>query len=527
MSFNISFIVQAIDQFSPVARTISSSLDKIKKHADTAARSISNMGKGLQNAGKTAVGYLTAPIAGVGVMALKSAAQIETMSVSFETLLKSKDKADVLMKDLIKFAELTPFEMEDIGSSVRQLLGANVPLKDIIKTMSMIGDVASGANVPLTDMTHIFAKSLNKGKAQAEELNQMAERGIPIMQMLAEMAGKSTADVYKAAETGQISSDVIVAAFKKLTKEGGLFYQMAIKQSKTLGGIFSTLKDVVYFTMGDIGMAIVNAFNIKDVMSNAIRWLERMQIKMKEFIHMNPILTKWILIIVAATAVIGPFLFVLGLAFKSIGLMLFGVKALTAAIAFLTVTPLGLFITALGVLVVLAIQAYQKYEPFRECVNALGVAAWELVKAFWNFAKALLRVLNPLNILKPIFIWLYDHFDRFRELVDYLSEKFGTWPKLLTAIGNGIKSVFGGLTHDLNKSAAFLDSIETATNQRAFNPNSSIINSVIDKPKWLTSPNAAATVTVNIVDKENKVKSVESNNKGFLDLAVGKNMRNV
>jgi tape measure domain-containing protein len=521
MSFNISFIVQAIDQFSPVAQKIASGLDKIKSHAERAATSVKGVGDNLKNAGKAAMLSLTAPIAGVGIMALKSAAKIESMSVSFETLLKSKDKADVLMKDLIKFAELTPFEMEDIGSSVRQLLGANIPLQDIIKTLSMIGDVASGANVPLSDMTHIFTKSINKGKAQAEELNQMAERGIPIMQMLATMFKTTTDAIYSAAETGQISAKVIKAAFVELTKKGGLFYQMAIKQSKTLGGIFSTLKDVVEFTLGAIGMEIVNAFSLKDKMIKFISWLEKLQLKIKEFMQLNPILTKWILIILAAAAVLGPFLFMMGLLVKAVGIAVLGfsvftksalllgkaIKYLGIALRFMFFSPLGLVITAIAALVIGLVYAYHKFEPFRKIVLSITGGLVKFWKAVWG-------IINPLNILSAFGKILYNHFLPFKLLIDGITWIFKNWPAIIDKATGSFNKLTDKAGNIANIAAGAFDN---ATNSP----------SLIGAPSPVGGKNGNATVTININDKNNTVKSVETNNKKGVDLAVGKNMRNV
>jgi len=528
MAFSISFIVQAVDKFSSVARTIGKSFNYIEKKAGLAAKAIEKLNNGglsklsrqITEAGKNAFVKLTLPIGGLAAVSLTAAASLETMQVSFDTLLQSKDKGAKMMQDIMKFAQLTPFEMEDIGNSVRQLLGANVPLEEIITSLTMIADVAAGVNVPLTDMTHIIAKSKNKAKAQAEELNQMAERGIPIMQELARMSGRSTAEVYKAAEEGKITYDVILAAFKNMTKQGGMFYKMSENQSQTLTGLWSTLKDVLYFARGDIGDAIVDAFDLKKVMKDSIAWLEKMQIKMKAFIKENPNLTKFIIIIAAITSMIAPFLLALGMAVKMIQFMGIAVKVLSIAFKLMFMNPIGLAIGAVALLVLGIIYLYNKSETFRKVMNGVGIVIWAVLEGIWGLAKALFKILNPLNILVTIGKFLYNNFYPFKCLVDSIAAIFNNWPNIidkvvasLNKLGNIIKPFFDNAA----KNIALMPAAAPGASSSAIS-NKSTFERVTGVNK------STASVNININDKNNNVKSVDYYNKGFSQMSVGKNM---
>ena len=97
-------------------------------------------------------------------------------------------------------------------------------------------------------MAQIYGKTMAKGKAQTEELNQMSERGVPIIRALVDLAARygntmSKADVYKAAERGQISYEVMDEALQLLTSDGEVFNNQMAKQSETLTGLASTVKD--------------------------------------------------------------------------------------------------------------------------------------------------------------------------------------------------------------------------------------------------------------------------------------------
>ena len=63
-------------------------------------------------------------------------------------------------------------------------------------------------------MGSIFNKVATSGIAQAEELNQLADRGIPIFQLLADEMGVTAQEVKKLASDGQVSTDIFLAAIE-------------------------------------------------------------------------------------------------------------------------------------------------------------------------------------------------------------------------------------------------------------------------------------------------------------------------
>jgi tape measure domain-containing protein len=226
MSFNVSFIIKAVDSFSAPMQAVKNSLASVKAKVDQVGQSLDKAGRKMRNFGGGMTVGVTAPIIAAGVMAIKTAGDIESMGIAFETMLGSQEKANKLMKDLIDYAAKTPFEMPEIGQAARTLLAFNVSAENILPTLSRLGDIAAGANIPMNDLALIFGKVLSKGKLQAEELNQMSERGIPIMSFLEKQLGKSKAEIYKMGEQGKISAKFVVDAFAAMTSEGGLFFKM-------------------------------------------------------------------------------------------------------------------------------------------------------------------------------------------------------------------------------------------------------------------------------------------------------------
>jgi tape measure domain-containing protein len=188
---------------------------------------------------------------------------MEQTKVAFSTFMGDAEAANTLIGQLNEFANITPFDNAEVLKSGQMLLSAGLAGDEVTESLRMIGDVASGVAMPLEDLSQIYMKAMNKGKLQAEELNQMSERGIPLMQELARMTGKSKGEIYKLAETGAITSDIVQQAFQNMTGAGGMYHNMMDKQSKTVGGRFSTLigkLQTIGIAIGEALLPVIGAF---------------------------------------------------------------------------------------------------------------------------------------------------------------------------------------------------------------------------------------------------------------------------
>lgn len=204
-----------------------------------------------------------AAIGAMGIKAVRTTARMDSLRKSFEIMLGSADKAKRVVEDLTQFTAETPFQLEDVATSSRQLIAAGVSIKDLTKEMKMLGDIASVTNVPLNDMAHIYTKAMNKGKLQAEELNQLSERGIPIMRELAKMYDTNKEAIFKMAEQGKIKFEDLQQAMINMTSEGGIAFNAMQKQSQELEGAFSNLQDNATRVLDKVGGYIADKLNLK------------------------------------------------------------------------------------------------------------------------------------------------------------------------------------------------------------------------------------------------------------------------
>ncbi len=192
---------------------------------------------------------------GIGMLGkkiIKLGADMQDTRSAFETMLGSMEKGNQVLALLNKFSDLTPFDNKEVIQAGRSLLNVGVATTELTEKLTMLGDIASGAQQPLNDIVAIYAKSANKGKIAAEELNQLSERGVPIMAALAKMTGYSTAEIMKLGTQGKLSFGLMEEAMKSMTGKGGQYFGLMEKQSQNLNGLWAGVE----VELEKIGIAI-------------------------------------------------------------------------------------------------------------------------------------------------------------------------------------------------------------------------------------------------------------------------------
>lgn len=219
-------------------------------------------------ANRKAILFGTAALAlfAVGVkQTVTAAADLETLTASFVSITGSAAKAGETVRGLVKFAADTPFQLPGIAAASRQLIVAKGSTEGLHDTLGMLGDIASTAQIPLNELAAIYSKAQNKGKIQAEELNQISERGIPIITELARLHGVNKEEIFKMGSEGKLAFQDLEAAFLSMTSEGGFAFEAMTRTSKTLDGRMSTLSDSTEAAKAEMGKFVTAGLQIKEL----------------------------------------------------------------------------------------------------------------------------------------------------------------------------------------------------------------------------------------------------------------------
>lgn len=191
--------------------------------------------------------------------------QFQQTEMAFKTMLQSEEKADALMKQLIRTAAITPFGVEDVTEGAKQLLAFNVAAEDVNKTLIGLGDVAAGMGLNLKDLVMLYGTTIAKGKMDTMDLYQFLNRGIPIADEIAKVMGldvtNAIKEVQKQIKAGKVTSDIFIQAMQSMTAEGSKFGGLMEAQSKTITGQISNIKDAIEQMFNDLGKSQEGVIN--------------------------------------------------------------------------------------------------------------------------------------------------------------------------------------------------------------------------------------------------------------------------
>lgn len=196
-----------------------------------------------------------------GVTALKNFAtelvnvrgQFQQLEIAFSTMLKSKEKADKLMSELVDIAAKTPFDLQGVASSAKQMIAYGSSAENVGDELVMLGNVAAGVGSQLSEIAYLYGTLRTQGRAYAVDIRQFAGRGIPIYEELAKVLGVTKDEVSGLVKEGKVGFKEVEQAFKNMTGESGIYYNLMQEQSKSLTGQLSNLGDAWDTMLNEIG----------------------------------------------------------------------------------------------------------------------------------------------------------------------------------------------------------------------------------------------------------------------------------
>ena len=152
----------------------------------------------------------------------------------------SAQTVQTAMDNALASVKGTAFGIGDAATVSASLIAAGVkPGEDLENTLRLVADSAEIAGVSLGEMGSIWGKVAAGDRIQAEEMNQLTDRGIPVLQMLAEAMGTNVEGVRELSREGKIG----FADFRDAMEEG-------------LGGAALSAGDSTSGTLRNVGAAI-------------------------------------------------------------------------------------------------------------------------------------------------------------------------------------------------------------------------------------------------------------------------------
>lgn len=227
-------------------KNLDNSTKKTERFNQTASKLSSTLKSGLAAGAKAAgaaIGAVASGLSAALVAGVKYNAEIEQYQTSFEVMTGSADKAAETMNKLVDLGAKTPFETSDLANATQLLMNYGFGANDAVDKMTMLGDIAQGNADKMQRIAMAYGQMSSAGKVQLEDVKQMIEAGFNPLQEISESTGESMASLYERISDGELAVDEITASMERSTAAGGRYFQSMEKQSKTLSGQLSTLKD--------------------------------------------------------------------------------------------------------------------------------------------------------------------------------------------------------------------------------------------------------------------------------------------
>lgn len=384
--------------------------------------------------------------AGIGAIT-KLGMEAENSAISFEVLLGSSEKATDMLGKITEMAAKTPFEKMDLQNAAQQMLNFGVAENQVLDYMKQLGDIAAGDKQRFQSLALVFGQVSSAGKLSGQDLLQFINAGFNPLKELADMTGESYASLQEKMSKGLITTDMVAAAMKRATSEGGKFYQMMDKMSATTGGrissVMGNIKERTAAMFKYIAPLIANILELVDaivppiftafekvisVVSTVIQWLLKYQDVLKyvgiavgtfyTIIHANTI---------ALYALVG--------AIKVVTVVTQAWATVTKVLNMLFISsPVGWIATAIGLLAGAVVYCWDKFEGFR----AFILAMFDTLKRFGTIIGEYIisRFIEAINGVKSLSLAFKKFFS-------------GDFAGAYDAVKNGISQIWG-VQSDLN-----------------------------------------------------------------------------
>lgn len=218
-------------------------------------------------------GYITEMVAVRG--------EFELQKRSLEALLQNKSKADVLFNRTVELAIKSPFRIKELITYTKQLAAYRVESNKLYDTNKMLADISAGLGVEMDRLILAYGQVKAANYLRGQELRQFSEAGINILGELAnrftEINGRvvSTGEVFDMVSKRMVKFEDVDAVLKKMTEDGGIFYNMQEIQSETLKGKLANLKDSFDIMFNAIGEA--NEGTLKNAVDALKRFVDNWQ----------------------------------------------------------------------------------------------------------------------------------------------------------------------------------------------------------------------------------------------------------
>lgn len=184
--------------------------------------------------------------------------QLEMQRLSIAAILGDMAHATDLFDKIKSLAIKSPFGVVELDQYTKQLSAYGFKYTELYDMTKRLADIAAGAGTDVSRLTLALGHVRAEGALSGYTLRQFAMNNIPMVgelaKKLSEVEGRmvSVAEVRKRVAKKEVGFDDVIDVIKKLTNEGGMFYNMQETVSESVKARFKNLKDSLDIMYGEV-----------------------------------------------------------------------------------------------------------------------------------------------------------------------------------------------------------------------------------------------------------------------------------
>ena len=218
---------------------------------------------------KAAVGGLALAFAGREFTQI--AQTFENLRVTLQILYKDVQRGNAVFADIKRFAQTSSFSVDDLTETVIKLKSAGLnPTIAQLKFFSEVSAVAADKVGALRAITDLYART-TAGGLGLEDLNRLADRGIPVFTILKDVLGINRLEITKLGQSAKGAQIILAALEQGLSQAFGGGSEL---RAKTLSQATSNLRDAfnnMIDTMGQEGGLNSSLAKLANALAEAIQ----------------------------------------------------------------------------------------------------------------------------------------------------------------------------------------------------------------------------------------------------------------
>lgn len=278
------------DALSVLGMSTSQQFDLISRNVKRVNNEVKGLRKGFGDmlptlqrlASAFGVAFSVRGLAQFGKKLIETRGEFERQQVALRSILQNKQLADEIWDKTMQAALQSPFTAMQLTTYTKQLAAYRIETDKLFETTKRLADVSAGLGVDMQRLILAYGQVKAANYLRASEIRQFTEAGVNVLGELRDyfndVKGMSvdTAQVMEMVTKRLVTFEDVEAIFKRMTDQGGIFYEMQYVQSQTVRGQIAKLHDAYDQMLNSIGQANEGALKTMVSLLNSIvkNWQE-------------------------------------------------------------------------------------------------------------------------------------------------------------------------------------------------------------------------------------------------------------